>query len=399
MKILYITQFLPYPLDNGGAIKTYQTLKILSQKHKVYLFCFLESKERKKDHKILEKKLKIEVKTVVSRLPLVEFREIKKDILKSLFSWLPFIVYRYKNRKMARQVNKRIEKGIDAIHIDHLNLASYLPGKKNCLWVLEEHNIESEFNLRIFKKESFNKFKIFSFLEMVKTYLYEKIIVSRFDYWLAISKIDKEKLIKRGAKQEKTFFLPVSFKTKSLFSFKKERFNIFFVGDLAWWPNKDGVLWFIKEVFPLIKKKISKVQFFLMGRRAGEVIKKLASLDSQIKLLGPVKNLNHFLKEASCFVIPLRGGGGVKIKVLTSLASGIPVVSTTIGVEGIEIKDSHEVVLANKPMDFAEAVVSVLKSKDLAESLSKTGLDFIKKNYHEEKAKAVLDSVYNNLAM
>ena len=394
MKILFLTQFLPYPLDNGGAIKTFQTLRILSQKHKVYLFCFLEREEKKKHQRLLEEKLEIKVKTVISHLPLSEFREIKKDILKSIFSPLPFIVYRYQDKKLAGLVKERIRKGIDAIHVDHLNMATYLPDHKSCLWVLEEHNIESEFNLRIFKKEKFNKFKIFSFLEMVKADFYEKRIIPNFDYWFAISKVDKEKLIRRGAKQEKTFFLPVSFKTKSFFSFKKDRLNIFFVGDLAWWPNKDGVLWFIREIFPLIKNKISKVQLFLMGRRAGEEIKKLVSLDSQIKLLGNVKSLKKYLKNASCCVAPLRGGGGVKIKVLTSLASGVPVVSTTIGAEGIEIKDGDEIILANKPADFAKAVVSVLKSRDLAESFSKAGLDFIKKNYNEEKAKAVLDNVY-----
>lgn len=394
MKILFITQFLPYPLDNGGAIKTYQTLKVLSQNHEVCLICFIANKERKKYQKILESELNIEVKPVIAKLPFAEFRDIRWEIFKSGFSWKPFIVYSYWNKEMAALVGKMLERGVDAIHIDHLNMASYLPNKKNHLWVLEEHNIKSILNWRNFKQEEWNKFKSFSFVEAVKNYLHERIMIPRFDYCLAISNEDKKKLIKRRAERKKIFFLPTVFENRLHFSFKPLIPTIIFFGDLEWWPNKDGIIWFMKKVFPLIKAQMTNVKLLIIGKRAGKKIKTLVRGDPNIELIGYVPDLEPYLKKAGCFVVPLRTAGGIRIKLLTAMAAGLPIVSTPLGCEGVQVKNRKQVLLADEPKDFAKAVIEVLRNRKLATELSKAGLSFIEKNYCEKEAKRVLRKIY-----
>lgn len=395
MRILYLTQKLPFPADSGGPIKTLQTLKILSKDHQIFLVCFAPNKQELRNQKYLGS-LCSKVKIIVSNIPFDHFKNIRPIILKSLYSFNPFIVFRYKNKKFEKAVREILTKErIDAIHVDHLNLASYLPKEKNCLWVLEEHNLESEINWGIVKWERWNKFKFFSLLEGLKVSVYEKRMISKFDYILAISRDDKRKLIKLGAKKERVFFLPPPFKSKLLFTFKKKQPVILFIGTLPWWPNKDGLLWFYEKVLPLIKKKVENARFVVIGRGITKEMNKLEQEDPYIKFTGYVKDIKNYLSQASVFVVPLRTGSGIRIKILTALSAGIPVVSTKKGAEGIVSKSSEGVILADEPDDFARVVVRILKNKNQANELSKTGLDFIKRSFNQQKAARILKKVYS----
>lgn len=394
MKILYLTQVLPYPPDSGGKIKTYQTLRFLSKKHQVYLVCFTPQSRDLTYQRNLQR-LCAEVKVFVSNTPFDHFRNIHPIILKSLFLPEPFIVHRYRDGRFKKAVEEILEKEkIDAIHIDHLNMASYLPKKKDCLWVFEEHNLESEINWGIVKRERWNKFKFFSLIEGLKMVIYERVKIPRFDYLFAISESDRKKLIIIGARENRVFFLPTPFKTKPLFDLEKSKPIILFVGLLAWWPNKDGLLWFYEKVFPLVKQKIPKAELMVVGKEATKEMFDLDEKDPCFNLVGYVKDLDKYLSQAGVFVSPMRAGSGIRIKILTTLSVGLPVVSTTKGAEGIVDKASNGIILADSPEDFSQAVIDILKNKKLAEKLSKAGLDFVKRNFNQQKATNVLKKVY-----
>jgi len=366
----------------------------LGRKHQVHLVCFAPSASAVLLKKKLEKTCK-QVEVVVSPYPTAQFREIKPFIFKSLFSPLPFIVFRHQDRKMKRQVEKLIEKErFDAIHIDHLSIAPYLPDKKDCFWVLEEHNLESEINWGIVKKEGWNKFKLFSLLEALKLTIYERVMIPKFDYVLAISKADQRKLTGLGARENRVFFLPTPFETKSFFHFQKKQPIILFIGMLSWWPNKDGFFWFYKKVFPQVRQEIPNVKFVVIGKEATKEMVEADKKDASLDLVGYVKDLEKYLACASVFVVPLRAGSGIRIKILTALSYGLPVVSTKKGAEGIVGRSGQGVILADDPEDFARAVIKVLKDRELADKLSKAGFDFIAKNYNQQKAAKILAKVY-----
>lgn len=395
MKILFLTPQLPFPPESGGLIKTFQTLKLLAKRHEVFLVCFTSSSLKAGFKKQLEDICQ-RAEVVVSPYPTAQFKDMKPFILKSLFSPMPFIVFRHHDKKMKDLVKRLIKKEkFDAIHIDHLNIASCLPKKKDCLWVLEEHNIESEINWGIFKREKWNKFKIFSFWEALKLTTYEKRVIPKFDYIFTISEEDKKKLVKLGVKKDKVFFLPTPFKTKNLFSFKRNLPVILFVGMLSWWPNKDGFFWFYQKVLPLIKQAIpGGVRFIVVGKGAAEEMVALNKKDPSFELVGYAKYLTKYLAKAGVFVVPLRAGSGIRIKILTALSAGLPVVSTTKGAEGVTRKTEGGIILADTPGEFAKAVVRIIKDKNFAKELSHEGIEFIKKNYNRQKAKEVLRKVY-----
>lgn len=397
MKILFLTPRLPFPPKSGGQIKTFKTIKLLSKEHQVFLACFLSDFKKIAAKKPLEKICQ-RVEVISSPYPTAEFKNIKSFIFRGLFSPLPFIVFRHYHRGMKDLVEKLIEKEkFDAFHIDHLAMASYLPKKKNCLWVLEEHNIESEINWGIFKKESWNKFKVFSLLEALKANFYEEKIIPKFDYIFAISEKDKEKLIRLGAKKKKVFFLPILFKAKSLFSFGERAPLILFIGGLSWWPNKDGLLWFYQKVYLLVKKEIPRVNLVVIGTHPPKEILKIGEKDSSVQIKGYVRNIKPFFSQAGVFIAPIRAGSGVRIKILDALSFGLPVVSTKKGAEGIVSKNEGGVILADNPRKFAKAIIKILKSKKLTEELSKSGLELIKNHYNKEKARLVLEKVYRRI--
>lgn len=395
MKILYLTQRLPFPVDSGGPIKTYETLKLLAKKHTLFLVCFAPQKQDLIYKENLEKVCR-KVKVVVSHIPFDHFNKIRRVIIRSFFSLDPLITFRYRDKRFQRAVEQILQnEEIEAIHVDHLNLAFYLPREKRQLWVLEEHNVESVLNWQIVQKERFNKFKFFSFLEAIKLMVFQRKMMKRFDYCLAISQPDGQKLVGLGAKKSRVFFLPTPFETKNLFSFEEKKPVILFVGLLSWWPNKDGFWWFYRQIFPLIKREITKAEFWVIGKEAFGKMANASKKNPSLKLLGYVKELRGYLEKASIFVVPLRSGSGVRMKILTSLASGLPVVSTTIGAEGIEAKSGKEILIADSPKEFARASVRILKDRKLAGKLSQNGIKFIKKHYNQNQAQKVLDKIYN----
>jgi len=395
VKILFITQILPYPLDSGGKIKTYQTVKALSRKHQVWLVCFApESLPLLMIEKMRRVCYRVEI--ITSLYPTAQFKEIKMFIFKSIFSFLPFMVCRYRSREMKNLVEELVRKEkFDAIHIDHLNMAFYLPKKKNCLYILDEHNIESDLNWQIFCREKLNKFKLFSFLEWGKIKIYERRIVPRFDYWLAISNEDKKKLINLGAKEKNTFVAPIAFKPRPLFKFNKDRPLILFVSSLDWWPNKDGFWWFYKNVFPLVKAKIKNINFVVIGKNAALEMRNLMNEDKNLKVIGYVKNLEPYFRKTNVFIVPLRSGSGIRIKILKALSHGLPVVATRKGAEGVVKRNGQGLILTDNPQNFARTIMELINNEKKAQALSREGIDFMKKNYNPQKADNILRKVYH----
>ncbi len=395
MKILYLTQLFPYPLENGGRIKTYQTLKLLSQNHQVYLCCFSPGKlSASQIEKI--KPLCRQFYCLKSPYVASEFKNIKSFIFRSLFSISPFIAFRYQNAKMKDLISEWIAKEkFDAIHIDHMNLATYLPEKKQGFWVLEEHNVESEIWWEIFKKEKWNKFKFFCLVETLKLKLYERRVLPRFDHILAISQADKEKMVNLGVPKNRISVLPTACATDNKFSFKDKEKLIFFVGALFWWPNKEGIDWFYREIFPKIKKKVVGVKLMVAGIGKAEKLNWLSHSNESLVFAGHQPNLDNFWQKTSVFISPIRVGSGVRIKILTALSHGIPVVSTSKGAEGIVNKTDQGVFLADKPADFARQIITLLTNQKLAEKASYQAREFIKKEYSAHKARKVLGQIYD----
>lgn len=392
MKILYISQLLPYPLDTGGKIKAFKTIQALAKKHKVYLVCFVYKKAELKHRKEMEKICQ-KVKVFVWPLTRRKFKKLKTKLFFNFFSLKPFIFYRYFNPQMKKYVNNLLQKDkFDVIHIAHLNMTQYLPKKKNCLWIFEEHNIESEGKWSIAKYERF-PINIIFYWEAIRLWLMERKWLKRFTWVLAISGRDKQIIISRGVNKNKVLTLPLATKARSLFSWGQK--SLLFIGLLSWWPNKDALIWFINNLYFRLKEKIPGLKFYLVGAQPQPKLKKVVRNDQSIILTGYVKNINSYLKKAGCFILPFRMGSGVRIKLLMAMAAGIPVVGTKKGFEGfLTARETKSLLVADNKKKMTDYIVKVLNNKKFAQFISRKQLELIKEFYSQEEQRKVLDKIY-----
>lgn len=396
MKILFITQFLPYPLDTGGKIKTFRTIELLSGKHKIFLISFVEKKEDLKWGKKLDNHC-FGVKTFVTPITTSIHQKLKRKVVTSFFNPKPFRVQKYFLKEVADFIGELSKKeNFDVIHCDHETSIQYLPyvhDWQKKLKVYDEHNISSEGLLGYAKHERNPLEKIAYLAEGVKFWIYEKRMIPIFDRILTISRADKEKLGEQGIDPTKINFLPVPFKIKPQFDFGSK--NILFIGLLSWWPNKDAVLWFYRHILSAVRKRIPQAKLLVVGVNPPDEIKRIGKRDRSVEVTGYVKDVQPYFKKAGVFVVPIRAGAGVRVKILDALAFGIPVVSTKIAATGIKVRNKKEIFIENEEKNFAKAVVELLKDKGLAEELSLNGIKFIKENYNQKKAKKVLEKIYS----
>jgi len=394
MKILFITQFLPCPADTGGKIKTWEVLRILVKKHQIFLISFVEKKEDLKWEKQL-KKVYFSLKTFIAPIITTSHQKLKLRALLGLLNSKPFRVQKYFLKETADFISQLTKKEkFDVVWCDHetsFQYLSYVYGWKEKLKVYDEHNISSEGLFQYAKYEKNPIEKLAYFFEGLKFYFYETCWIKKFDKVFTISERDKEKLIERGVKRDRVKFLPIPFKTKPIFKFGSK--NILFLGLLSWWPNKDAVLWFYKKIYPFIKKRLPEVKFFIVGANPPVEIQKIGNIDGSVKVTGYVKEIEPYFKKAGVFIVPMRAGAGVRIKILEALSFGLPVVSTKIGARGIEIKNQENILVVGEEEDFVQAVIKVLTNKKLAQKLSSNGARFIKKNYNQKITVGVLNKL------
>ncbi len=399
MKILFITKLLPYPLDAGGKLKTYKILKLLSLKHEIYLVSLVDNEDDQR-YEIEIKKICKSIKTSVFSIVNQNHKiQLLLKLFVSILSLKPFTVYKYYSSEMNNYIRDFLKNNsIDFIYIDHLTMTQYIPSDYKGKLICDEHNI-SYIAFRSYLKNEKNPFLWFIYLlESIKMLFFEKKYLPKFDHIFSISEIDRRRIINIGVNPKKVAFLPIPFDNPYILNHSfKDNPILVFVGLLSWLPNESAIYWFIEEVLPIIRKNIPSISFIIAGKYGERIDSYLKRLnDHHIKYVGYVKDLKPFYKKADVFVAPILMGGGVRIKILEGMSYGLPVVSTTLGAEGLDVKNRNELLIGDTPEEFADAIIEVITNKNLALKLSQNAYKFIKRNYNEaksEKALSVIDTL------
>jgi polysaccharide biosynthesis protein PslH len=382
-KILYISQVFPYPDDGGGKIKTLNSLTALAKKYEVYAIFISEKKPTKKDLNYLKKIGVKKIKVFFSAQILDSVKDDYHNLIKNFAKLNPHYVFQYTYKPAFSFIKKAIKTyKPNIIHIDHINISQYLPKNKNEVWILEHHNLE--FYLLWTRFIHSNKWsrKLYLLIEATLTYLFERKNIKKFDHVFAISD-PESKRIKKFFKIKNVTAQPLVY---PVFRFKKNKNKnkkILFIGGLGWPPNEDAIEWFIKKMFPKIIKHIPKIELHIVGKNNPVLTKRLPK-HKQIIFHDYQKNLRSFIKEATCFILPFRMGGGVRIKSLTALSAGIPIVSTPLGVEGLNLQKNKHYLEANSETEFAEQVIKLIEKKILQKKISIKQVEYLK-TYHSKK--------------
>jgi glycosyltransferase involved in cell wall biosynthesis len=227
-------------------------------------------------------------------------------------------------------------------------MAQYLPRSFNGLKIIETHNIESKFFMEMTLNDGSLLLKLFSISEYIKYKIYEHRYYTRFDKIFAISEVDKNYLEKRFHLNS-VEIIPFGIKNKQIRNLSKTKipFSMIFVGYISWYPNKDGISWFLKTIYPKLIIKFPKLKFWIIGVCPKSFKQKKIK---GVTFFGYINNLTEYYKKASLFVAPIRYGSGIRIKLLEAISYNMDIIATQEAVEGLsnKILDNPKTKVVNK---------------------------------------------------
>jgi glycosyltransferase involved in cell wall biosynthesis len=227
---------------------------------------------------------------------------------------------------------------------------------------------------------------------------YERTLVRDFDATIAVSEVDRDALV-GPEDRESVSVIPIALDPAAYPDTGGNAGDrILHLGTMYWPPNVDAVHWFATEVLPLVRKRLPGVGFDVVGTRPPREIARLAANDAAIDVPGFVEQLAPWIERAGVFVVPLRAGSGMRVKILEAMARGLAVVTTRIGCEGIEVEHEREVLIADEPAAFAEATVRVLEDRRLASQLAENGRRLVRQRYDARRVYGAVTELYAELA-
>lgn len=395
MRILQLTPRLPYPPDEGGRIGIFNLTKYLSSRgHEITLLCLTANQVENIRANIQELKKWCDVEVVYENTKTKLW-----GLLLNLFFRIPYTISKYHSRKVKDAIREILSKEkFDIVHIDSLHMAYYsrfINREFSLPIVLREHNVETTIMERFYKNQKNLFIKFYAYLQWKKLRRYEAKTCGAFDKCFMITKEDEEKITKMnpGVKSciisagvDISYFYPLKV--------KEEPFSLIFVGNMRWFPNVDGVLWFHNEVLPRIKEIFSEVKFYIVGHKPPIEVKELGKKDKNIIVTGFVKDVRPYVAKNSLYVVPLRIGGGMRLKILEAMAMEKPVISTSIGAEGVEAANGKDIIIADNGKNFAERTIKLLKNKDYRKRIAKNGKKLVEEKYKWESILEKLEEKY-----
>jgi glycosyltransferase involved in cell wall biosynthesis len=297
-----------------------------------------------------------------------------------------------------RQLVDRLvaETQFDVAHADQLNMAQYAARVTGARKILDAHNALWLLYKRLW--ETMNpgpkKWLLGRDWRLLKSY--EGRICRKFDAVLAVSDEDKTALVEAMGRPSEITVIPIAIDTDdvTLVTRRPGANHILHIGTMYWPPNIDGTLWFIRHVYPLIRAEQPDVTFDIVGARPPQEIVSLGGDGTGIHVTGYVQDPTCYLQQARAMIVPLRAGGGMRVKILNALSQGLPVVSTRLGCEGIAVQDGQHILIADTPEDFARATLRLLQDQSLADTLGRNGRQLVQSKYDYRTACRPLDDVY-----
>lgn len=393
-KILFLTNLLPYPPDNGGKIKTLSVLTALSKSGlDITLVCFSEDNQGMVSDFLDQNTIRIQKLICLKKDLTTSSNLIKMNFIaaRSLFSKLPFSVMKYKSLKLSRVLKKLCkQESYDLVYFDHLQMMVF---KKNVATVekklLDEHNCESELaKQRLAQTNNWLK-RRFLKIEYKKLCKFESKALRDVDHVILLSDQDKKLLTHVANRDFNCDIIPISVKDRGVKSYRTniDSLRILFLGTLTWEPNIRGIEWFINKVMPFTKN----VELIVAGRGLDKRLER-----ENVHILGYVENLDKIYDECDIMIVPLFMGSGQRVKIIEAYSKGMPVITTTIGVEGLVYANGENVLIADNKEEFLSAIDAIARNDNylkLARGARRTYEDYYSEAIIESKIIASIDSL------
>lgn len=335
--------------------------------------------------------------------------------LRSQISGRPFLIERDDLPGMRRAVKQTLaQEEIEVIHADQLTMAQFgltrdgqriaSPTGERPRLVFDAHNATWNIMERMAQTVPAALRPVLR-LEAERVKKYEGMILQTFDHTLAVTDLDKDDLLKawemrrdgQPARQPAITTIPIAVDTQVLQPTARQPGvqNILTLGTLRYPPNADGVRWFLREVFPLVRQQTPEATLSIAGRNPPQDLLQLAEgFGGAARVLGFVPDLTPLMQASALVVVPVRAGSGMRVRILEAFAQGMPVVTTTVGLEGIQAVPGRDALVADTASDFADAVVRLLRDPALQEQLAVNGRRLAEQRYDWKEALGCMEDAY-----
>jgi polysaccharide biosynthesis protein PslH len=385
MKIFILDEFLCYPIDSGKKVRTYNLIRELAKNHKITLLTFVWGENT--EHAGIEhlKSLGIKVETVPRNNPQKSGLSFYFKLFTNLFSSLPYIVAGHMHSSYREKLSALVEEQKpDILLAEWSPYAIYLKPFTNLPRVAVAHNLESNIWRGYLEKSNSLLKKKYIQLQYQKVVKFENEIFNWLDGLITVSPVEFDQVSKSHPKLnvelvdngvDTEYFSPSSA--------PKEENVISFTGSMDWRPNQDGIEYFILTILPLLREKTSDIKVLIIGRQPPQWLLDLGSKHN-VEFTRSVDDVRPYVYRSAISIVPLRIGGGSRLKILEAFAMEKAVVSTSLGAEGLYVKSGEHLIIADKPEDFANAVLHLLKDTNERQRLAKNGRQLVLEKYRWE---------------
>lgn len=381
MKILFLAPGVPYPLNNGGLIRVYHLMVNLAVEHQVTLLSVEPDNEAQRAGISVIEKQGITVETVpVAKNQKAENKRFYQ--LLSLFSTTSYEYRKFYSDDMQDLLDKHFRDGNYDLFVAEFSQMGYYEMNTDIPRYVDQHNVEYEIMRRTYETEKNPLRKLMAYSEWKKFYRHEIENCNKFTACLTTSQRDAEILQERSPDLQ-CHVIPNGVDS-DFFKRGPEDVDpnmVLFTGTISYYPNTEGILWFHKTTWPLIKAKNPDATFCIAGKSPPPEIQKLAETDDSIIVTGTVDDMRDYYNKAAVVVVPLRVGGGTRLKILEGMAMEKAIVSTSMGAEGIDYTIGENILLSDTPEEFSDAVVSVMSDTLIRSKLEKGGRKLVEEQY------------------
>jgi len=383
VRILWLKTELLHPVDKGGKIRTYYMLKELKREHHVTYLTLDDGTatpdERAKATEYCHELICIPQSRREKFTPGFYF-----ELLMNLVSPRPYAIKKYESAAMLQKITELESKNsFDLLVCDFLAPAANVPQTLNTPAVLFQHNVEAMIWKRHYEVQTNPIKKAYLYGQWQKMRSFEKEMCGRFDCVIAVSADDRDQM-KREYGAGSVFDVPTGVDVEFFRpsgAIEASKHGIVFTGSMDWLPNEDAIRYFMREIMPLIKRKVPEATLTVVGRNPPSSLVDLSKEDPSLVITGRVDDVRPYIERAATYVVPLRIGGGTRLKIFEAMAMEKPVVSTTIGAEGLPLTDGVELLLADEPNTFADAVIRLFSDSPYATELGQRAAAAVRQNH------------------
>jgi glycosyltransferase involved in cell wall biosynthesis len=393
MNILLLTYSVPFPPDNGPKVKTYHLIRHLAEHHRVTLVSFAQSATCE-SHIAALRQLCVAVHTVL--------RAEGGALTVNLFSGRPHSVDRDASAAMhallARLVAAAAAAGapFDIVHADQLHMAPYaeplaLPR------LLDEHNAVYRIYESLADEQSWPQ-RWLTRREAALLRAYEGRICGAFDEVTTVDDEDRHALLRAMPRPRDLTTIPIAVDCADLQPIRRDPTSqaVLSLAAPGWPPNAAGVRWFAHDIYPLVRRAAPASRLFICGAQPDPALRALPARDPSIEVTGFV-DAAAYIARSACLIVPLLQSGCMRVMILEALARGIPIVSTSVGVAGLDLRSGEHVLVADTPSDFADAVALLLREPELGLRIAAAGRKVAMERYDWRAVYTAIDPIYERM--